>query len=237
MLTVPLVFATYLTMLVMPWLTLPNHRVLPVSSPTSPAFWMPLAAIALIVAIFLVVALRNPRRRLYLFCGAWMVVTLAPMMILHSVPHLVQDYYLYLPSVGWCILLGDLIAGIARRNAIARRFAFAAASALLIVYAVALWRVEPFWHDDVSAARGYVEGCPESVAWHFTLAVYLDQKGDLADAEKEIRTALRLEPDRTGIIHPHSRELHQFLGELLARRGDIDGAESEFAEEYERSPG
>lgn len=158
-----------------------------------------------------------------------MVVTLAPMMILHSVYHLVQDYYLYLPSVGWSILLGDVIAGIAQRNAIARRFAFAAASVLLIVYAVALWRVEPYWHDDVSAARGYVEGCPDSVAWRLTLAVYLEQKGDLAQAEKEIRTALRLEPDTTGTIHPTSRELHQVLGELLARRGDIDGAVSEFA--------
>ena len=228
-LTVPLVFATYLTLLVLPWLTLPNHRVLPVSSPSSPEFWVPLAAIALIAASFLVLVMRYPRRRLYLFCGAWMVVTLAPMMILHSVYHLVQDYYLYLPSVGWCILLGDGIEVIDRQSAIARRFAFAGVSALLIVYAVALWRVEPYWHDDVSAARGYVEGSPESTAWHLTLAVYLEQKGDLAQAEKEIRTALRLEPDRTGTIHPTSRELHQVLGELLARRGDIDGAAAEFA--------
>ena len=227
-LTIPLVFATYFTVLVMPWLTLPNHRVLPVSSALSPEFWMPLAAIALITVVFLIVAMRSRRRRLYLFCGAWMVITLAPMMILHSVYHLVQDYYLYLPSVGWSILLGDVIAGVARRNAIARRFAFAAAGVLLIVYAVALWRVEPYWHDDVSAARGYVEGCPEATAWHLTLAVYLEQKGDLAQAENEIRTALRLEPDRTGTIHPNSRELHQVLGELLARRGDIEGAQLEF---------
>ena len=228
-LTIPLVFATYLTLLVVPWLTLPNHRVFPVSSPLSSEFWVPLVAIALIAASFLVIAMRYPRRRLYLFCGAWMTITLAPMMILHSVYHLVQDYYLYLPSVGWCILLGDVIADVARQSAFARRFAFAGVGALLIVYAVALWRVEPYWHDDVSAARGYVEGCPEAVAWHLTLAVYLEQKGDLAQAENEIRTALRMEPDRTGTIHPTSRELHQVLGELLARRGDVDGAASEFA--------
>jgi tetratricopeptide (TPR) repeat protein len=51
----------------------------------------------------------------------------------------------------------------------------------------------------------------------------------LAQAEKEIRTAMRLEPDKTGTIHPRSRDLHLVLGELLARRGDIDGAELEFA--------
>ena len=160
-LTVPLVFATYLTMLVMPWLTLPNHTVLPVSSPLSHEFWLPLAAIALVVAAFILAELRDPRRRLHLFCAAWMGVTLAPMMVLHQMPHLVQDYYLFLPSVGWCILLGDVIAVIMRQNALARRLAFGVAGAMLIVYAVTLWRIEPFWHDDVAIGRGYIEGDPE----------------------------------------------------------------------------
>jgi Flp pilus assembly protein TadD len=226
-LTVPLVLATYLYMLVMPWLTLPNHAVLPVSSPLSPEFWVPIAAIAVAVAVFLVFALRSPRRGFYLFCAAWIGVTLTPMMMLHSVPHLVQDYCLYLPSVGWCILLGDLIARVARINLPARRLAFAGASAMLIVYAVVLWKQEWFWHDDVAASEGYVEGSPESVAWHWNLANHLDQRGDFTDAEREIRTAIRLEPDRTGITHPHSKQLHHFLGELLARRGDIEGAELE----------
>jgi tetratricopeptide (TPR) repeat protein len=227
-LTVPLVFATYLTLLVMPWLTLPNHRVLPVSNSVSPEFWVPLAVLAVIGATILVVAKRDLRWRLHLFCAAWMAVTLAPMMILHSVYHLVQDYYLYLPSVGWCILVGDLIAVVARTSALGRRLAFGGAFAMLMIYALALWRVEPYWHDDVSAAKGYSEGSPEATAWHLTLAVYLEQKGDLAQAESEIKTAMRLEPDRTGTIHPSSKELHQVLGELLARRGDIDGAAVEF---------
>ena len=115
-LTVPLVFATYLAILAIPTLTMPNHTVLPVSSPLSPEFWMPLAAITLILAAFLVLVLRSPRRRLYLFCGAWIGITLAPMLLLHSVYHMVQDYYLYLPSVGSSLLLGDLLAVLSREN-------------------------------------------------------------------------------------------------------------------------
>ncbi len=53
--------------------------------------------------------------------------------------------------------------------------------------------------------------------------------GDLKGAEQEIRTALSLEPDPTGTVHPFSDELHHSLGELLARRGDIDGAEQEMS--------
>ena len=107
---------------------------------------------------------------------------------------------------------------------------------MLMVYALALWRVEPYWHDDVAAAKGYSEGSPEATAWHLTLAVYLEQRGDLAEAESEIKTALRLEPDRTGTIHPSSKELHQVLGELLATRGDIDGAAAEFEKSVNAPP-
>lgn len=227
-LTIPLVLATYLTVMVMPWRTLPNHRVLPVSSPSSPEFWVPLAAILLVVAAFLVLELRDPRRRLHLFCAAWMGITLAPMMVLHQMPHLVQDYYLFLPSVGWCILLGDVIAVVARQNALSRRLALGAAAVMLIVYGLTVWRVQPFWHDDVAVGRGYIEGDPESVEWHWNLATWLDRQGDWKGAEKEIRTALSLEPDKTGTTHPEPSALHHFLGELLARHGDIDGAVSEF---------
>jgi len=226
-LTIPLVLATYLTVLVMPWRTLPNHTVLPVSNPLSPEFWVPLAAIIIVVAAFLVAELRDPRRRLHLFCAAWMGVTLAPMMVLHQMPHLVQDYYLFLPSVGWCIILGDVIALIARQSAGARRLALGAATAMLIVYAVTAWRVEPFWHDDIAVGRGYIDGDPKSVEWHWNLATWLDRQGDMAGAENEINIALSLEPDKTGTTHPFSDELHHSLGELLARRGDIDRAENE----------
>lgn len=228
-LTAPWVLATYLTMLAMPWFTLPNHRVFPVSSPSAPEFWVPLAAIALLVSAFLILVGRSSRKRLYLFCAAWIGVTVAPMLALHSMPHLVQDYYLYLPSIGWSLLLGDSIAVVARKNALARRLAFGGAVAMLVVYAIALWKVERFWHDDVAAARGYLQGFPESVQWRWNLASHLDQQGDMAQAEQELRIALRMEPDRTGLFHPEASQLHHYLGELLARRGDVDGAVAEFA--------
>jgi tetratricopeptide (TPR) repeat protein len=227
-LTVPLVLATYLAMLTMPWLTMPNHAVFPVSSVLSPEFWLPLATIVLLGATFLVIERRDPRRRLHLFCAAWIGVTLAPMMLLHSVYHLVQDFYLYLPSVGWCLLVADLIVVFARKNAFARRLAFGGGAAMLVICAMTLWRMEPFWHDDIAAAGGYVEGDPESTAWRVNLASSLEQAGDLTRAEEEMRTAIRLQPDITGTLHPGSRVLHRILGDLLVKSGDIGGAESEF---------
>ena len=96
---------------------------------------------------------------------------------------------------------------------------------------------EPYWHDDAAAARGYIEGVPESIEWHWNLAYDLDKQGDSTDAEQELRTALRLEPDTTGsVFAPHSYELHHYLGELLARRGDIQGAELEIGKSLNGPP-
>jgi len=179
------------------------------------------------VATFLLIERRNSRRRLHLFCAAWMGVTIAPMMLLHSVYHLVQDFYLYLPSVGWSLLAADLIVVFAQKRALTRRLAFGGCALMLVTYAVTLWRIEPYWHDDVAAARGYVEGCPESTAWRVTLASSLERNGDLTGAEEEIRSAIRMQPDITGTLHPSSRVLHRILGDLLVKSGDIDGALSE----------
>ncbi len=226
-LTVPQVFVAYLVDLVMPWRTLPGDDTLPVSAVSSPQFWRPLADMALIATAFLAVAIRSPKRRLYLFCEAWMAITLAPMMLLHSVYHLVQDYYLYLPSVGWSILLGDLVVVIARKNMLALRLAFGGAAVMLIVYAAFLWKVQYFWHDDTSAAMGYVEGSPRSIAWRLTLATDLEKQRQFKQAEDQLRTALRLEPDATGTLYPNSRVVHAVLGEILFEDGSIDAAESE----------
>ena len=73
---------------------------------------------------------------------------------------MVQDYYLYLPSVGSSLLLGDLLAVLSRENAYSRRLVVGCSIAMLAVYALTLWRVQRYWHDDLTAAKGYVEGCP-----------------------------------------------------------------------------
>ena len=225
--TVPLVFATYLTLLAAPWLALPNHPVFPVSSAASPHFWIPMAVVVALGATLVLIWQRSARRKFYLFCAAWVGISLAPMMVLSALYHLVQDMYLYLPSVGWCVLVGDLAAHFPSRSPVVRRVALGAAAALLVVCAATLWRVEHFWHDDLSTARGYVEGSPEGVSWHANLARFLEEQGDFAQAEDEVRIALSLEPDKTRMLCPDSEALHLVLGDFMARRGDIDAAVSE----------
>ncbi|MFZ0890516.1 MAG: hypothetical protein WA005_18905 [Candidatus Binataceae bacterium] len=109
MLTLPGVLVTYLVMLAVPWLAGPDHRVLVVQSPTSAWFYLPVAGLVALGGVFLVALRNHPRRRLYLFCAGWVGVALLPMMDLKVLYQLVSDTYLYLPSVGWCVLLGDWV--------------------------------------------------------------------------------------------------------------------------------
>ncbi|MFZ0889617.1 MAG: hypothetical protein WA005_14285, partial [Candidatus Binataceae bacterium] len=121
--TVPAVIATYLAVLVIPWWAGPVHRVLPVLSPLSPGFYLPLAALAAIGSAFLLAVRNSPKRRLYLFCAAWTAIAMALLMNLRALrmDQLVHDNYLYLASFGWCLMVADWAVGVARRGVMARR--------------------------------------------------------------------------------------------------------------------
>ena len=82
LMTVPAVLGAYLAMLVVPWLAAPAHRVMFVTSAASPDFYLPVAILVAIGAAFLLAVHRSQRRRLYLFCAAWPLIALAPVMSL-----------------------------------------------------------------------------------------------------------------------------------------------------------
>ena len=50
--TIPPALAIYLSLLVVPWLAGPSHRLLFVTSPSSPEFWIPVLALPALAIIF-----------------------------------------------------------------------------------------------------------------------------------------------------------------------------------------
>src|SRR5208337_717908 len=131
------VLAAYLALLVAPWLAAPAHRVMFVTSAASPDFYLPVAILVVIGAAFLLAVRKSPRRRLCLFCAAWPLVALAPVMSLGALreDQLVHDNYLYLASAGWCVMVADWVVRFARRGRTERRLAWCGAAAAVLVYA------------------------------------------------------------------------------------------------------
>jgi protein O-mannosyl-transferase len=221
LMTMPRVLAADLLLLAL-WTAAPSGLVA-VAGATWSQFYLTVVALIALGVTFILLVRAHPHRPLYLFCAAWMVIALAPMMNVRGLPQLalIQDRYLYLPSVGWCVMLASLADDLASPGVWWGRFARMGAAAVLVFYAWALWRAEGYWHDDVTYYTAEVEKAPEDAGVHYNLGAALEERGDLAGAEREFNESLRLKP--------HSPVLYD-LGVVHSRLGRIKDAVAEEAE-------
>ena len=232
--TMPAVLATYLRLLVIPWAAGPAHRLLPPASIVSPDFWMPAAMLVVVGAASVWAAMNSPRRRLYLFCSAWIGLTFAPAVNLTAFrpEMLVQDRYLYLPSVGWCLIFAVALAGFARRSSY-RRLVWTAVTGWLIACSAGLWNAQQYWHDDMTLSRRGIQEFPEAPIWHAQLGNILAARNDLAGATRELEKWRSLNPVADN--YNAGRELWA-LGLLHARSGRTQEAQEELARGLELAP-
>jgi protein O-mannosyl-transferase len=232
LMTAPGALAIYLQVLMVPWAAGPAHRLLP---PASLAALLIPAAIVIAVAGAFALAIRNSsRRNFYLFCAGWMAITFAPAMNLPAfrIDMVIQDRYLYLASVGWCLMLATALVGLAVRG-LARQLVWAVVGALLIVYGAALWSAQHLWHDDATLFRRGVEEFPEAALWHAQLGVVLARRHDLTGAVHELETWRSLTRDlRT---YEGSEQLRN-LGLAYAQLGRNREAETELAQSIQFCP-
>ncbi|MDX2153157.1 MAG: hypothetical protein SFV54_20605 [Bryobacteraceae bacterium] len=110
-----------------------------------PAWFVPAATAIFTLPMATYVAMRAARRDLTpLFCLAWFLIVLAPVLPLRR--H-VTDYYLVIPSIGLAILAAGGLAGLARRS----NAGAAAACAVVFAYlylALPVSRGVARWHFD-----------------------------------------------------------------------------------------
>ena len=225
LMTIPGALAIYLRLLTVPWAAGPAHRLLAPSGLAAPDFLTAAATVAVAGVIFCLAIRNSSRRSLYLFCAAWMAISLAPAMNLPSfrLNMVVQDRYLYLPSAGWCLMVASALAGFARRNPY-RQVAWGGIAAVLVVCAAALWNAEHYWHDDLTLSRIGIEKFPEAAVWHSQLGGVLQRQHDVPGAVRELEQWRSLTSDF------HSREggqQLQNLGLLHAQLGRYKEAEAE----------
>jgi protein O-mannosyl-transferase len=228
LLTLPRVLTSYAGLVAMPWATT-LADVVPVTSAAAPQFYLPLLGIAVAAVTLFLVVLAHPRRNFHLFCIAWTGVALLPMTNLRALhpDFLVCRRYLYLPSVGWFLLVADWTAAIARRSTAARLLVSCGAAALLVVYGISLWNAQRFWHDDYTAYNGFVQEYPRSPFSHASLGSAMMKRGDLSGAQRELDQALSLDPRSRADWHANTLYA---LGQVDARLGHLEQGTNEIAE-------
>jgi len=198
-----------------------------------------------------------------LLFGGWLL-PLSGLKGLGGLPGpVVAERWLYLPSVGGCLLAGlGFNYWWARAEARGKAFILVGGCALL---SLLLWRQtswNPTWRSEESLARALVAQAPRTALGYYNLANALAQKGDLDGAEGFYRQAIRLKPDyakafnNIGVVfakmgrreeaeqeyrealrlNPGYAEPHNNLGNLLAAQGAWESAEEEYRQALRMNP-
>jgi hypothetical protein len=194
MMTAPVALLYYLGVLALPWMAGPAHNVGWVTV-ASPITFVAAGILLLLAAVAILLIRRSRDWRLYAFCAAWSLITLALAMNLKELAMLVQDRVLYAPSFGWSLALAIAAMRIAALSSRARIVVAGAMSLLLVANAVAIERVERYWHDDVTFFTRCVAIAPHHAGYLRGLVDMLNFNGDFDGAMIALRTAVNLEPD------------------------------------------
>jgi protein O-mannosyl-transferase len=197
-------------------------------------------------------------------CGAallWMgAASLLTCNLIVFIGTLMAERLMYLPSVGFCLLAGCLVAAMRRRLA-----ARAVIVAMLLACAAAAGRTAarlPDWHDDFALYSSGARVSPRSARMRYNLGNAHLRRDEYAAAESEYRAALAIYPDfgdaRANLgmallqqgradqareqleavvaAHPEQPDLHVNLGNAYRALGSLTRAESEYREALRLDP-
>jgi tetratricopeptide (TPR) repeat protein len=276
-LTVPSLLLSYSRMLVWPVGLSPFYDTPLVEHPGAANFAAPILAIVAAgcaVALLLRVAWKaansaesaRAEDRLMILGCVWMIVFILPALYLPGLQNssYVHDRYLYVPSVGFSILLG---LGLSRLGRAGRRFFgmpwAQAFTALVLAGIMAMGTVAQsrIWADNLTLFTRAAERAPENrIALHDLSASLVDAKR-YDDAIVLLKKLLRQNPNdfidnnnlgqaylnkgdlehaeiylaRSCQLHPSARQLYQ-LGAIRLKLGRLDAAEQTLGQAIDMDP-
>jgi len=208
LLLAPRFFAEYLGLLVMPfWLSVERHLALQAVPPLG-------VAAGWLVALAFAALLGWTARKAPVVCFslAWIPLSLIPVLNLVPLPQPLAERFLYLPSVGFCLLLAVLLA-----NRHARILALIA-----VIWAGATVARNQVWNDEGRFWQAAVTARPESQAARLALGIHHLENGRLDQAEVHLVEAVRLAPRVASGYH--------YLAQLRLAQRRLDGAEQAYRE-------
>ena len=167
--------------------------------------------------------------RLLSFGPVWMLVTLAPVLNARWMPIFAfAERYLYLPSVGFCWLLGwgflRLWAVTSARSAIGRRALATAFGVLVVACASRIVTRNRDWQNNLTLYANTLAACPDAFYVRRDLGTTYWEMGNAEFAEREWREAITVAPQdpltliRLGVLglkNQHYSEAVEFFKEAL----------------------
>jgi tetratricopeptide (TPR) repeat protein len=226
-------FVKYLRVLVIPINDYPFQILDPVFSIAEPRAFISIALIASLIPVFLILRKRvNP---LFWLAAAFIFLPILPALYLPGLSRApFADRYLYLPSMGFALMLAMLLKNaLLRAEASGNNMRRAAVSIFLIlavVYALGSGYRNMRWRDDFSLWRSSLEGASNNYYAVYQLGTAALRKDMHDKAIYNLREAIRLTsankyPD-TGLIG----DAHLNLAYAYRQKGSLEEAAAEYVE-------
>jgi tetratricopeptide (TPR) repeat protein len=257
--TVPYVFVNYLRHLIAPFRLSLIYGTSFIMSAGDPRFLIPTGLLLVLAAILWVY-------RKKLDANLWLALALiiAPLLPVLNLKvfhyeYIIQDRYLYLPSIGFCSLIVLLIVRLTRGN---QQLTMAIAGIIILAFGVSTVLQNRVWHDAGALWQRAILYAPNSWSTHYNLGLaYLNSKQN-DQALQQLEEAKRLNPNEATVynnlalaqaalgdlngaianskqalaLDPTTLEAHNNLGAFLYQQREYSAAKNEFAIVLGRDP-
>ncbi len=177
----------------------------------------PEAILGLFIFMFFVFLALKKRRdnRVFAFSVFWFFAALLPHANIYPVNAYMAEHWLYLPSIGFFLLLATTVLSLRAplsgakqpKLGLLRRFAprndglaIIAGLIFIIFFGYLTVRQNHYWADPQRLYERTVRLAPHSSTAHNNLAVIYGKKGRMDEAERLLRKALEADPENAGAM-------------------------------------
>lgn len=161
------------------------------------------------------------------FGGIWFFVTLLPVCHIFSHHELLAEHYLYLPSVGYCLIAAFLLNSLFRGG----RYGYVIYASFIVVGLLFSLRIvdrNRDWKDELSLWQKTIKTAPRCARAHHNLGRIYAKNERLDEAISEYEHSLT--------INPRFAKAHYNLGLLYAKKGRLDKVISEYKQALALNP-
>jgi tetratricopeptide (TPR) repeat protein len=163
----------------------------------------------------------------------WFIITLLPVSNLIEIHNPIAERYLYLPLVGFCLVISILISEIPGRSDLVHskniaRLKYSILIGLLIFYSLVTVARNPVWKDNFSVWANTVEKSPDNPIVHGGLGLAYQERGFLDEAIREFTAAIELGPNMA--------KSHYNIGRAYEEKGLFENAIDAYKKAVELNP-
>jgi len=231
LLAMPKIVSDYIFLLFFPFNLSVNHKVVFAHSYLDPvAIFSTICLLGLILAALYLFK----KNKIISFTIFWFLITLLPFSNIIPLQRLIAEVYLYVPSLGFCLLIAYLITKIKDIKFIddkklKKTIMVCVILLLLLGCSILTINRNKVWKNDLSLWSATVKTSPLSSKAHNNLAIVYEDMGEIEKAVKEYSIAIKINPKR---VKPYIS-----LGVLYYNQGDYANAKLMWVKAVEIDPG